>query len=69
MAFYVFRWYCQIIRPSANKIAALRLRIFKTQNIKHCKIYLILRFFINPFPYFGGFFLRFDDFKQRLDIF
>ena len=31
---YVFRWYCQIPRPSANEIVALRLRIFKIQNIK-----------------------------------
>ena len=30
----MFRWYCQIPRPSANENADLRVRIFKTQNIK-----------------------------------
>ncbi len=80
MAFYVFRWYCQIPRPFANKIAAHRLRIFKTQNMKnivkftfyffnHRQQKLILRFFINPCPYFWFRFLRFDDFKQLLGIF
>ncbi len=76
MAFYVFRWYCQVPLPSANEIAALRLRIFKTQKYKNIVKFtfiflnlrqknLILRFSINPFPYFWFLFPRFDDFKQN----
>ena len=70
MAFYVFRWYCQIPRPSANKIAAdcssstSHFQNKKYKNIVKYTFYfliirqqnLILRFFITLFRIFGFFF-------------